>query len=288
MRTYTARVPIPELHAPRQALVPRHFDFAAKIAAIYLLVSILWIIGSDRLVDLMISHSDFATWVQSAKGLVFVSISAVVLFLAVHLYVRRLALAAEQLEQAWDESLLGWAMAMDAREPDMAQHSQRVASLTVMLARAMNVAASDLPTIYRGALLHDIGKIGVPDAVLQFPGPLDEEQWAIMRQHPEIAMSILAPIAFLKDAMEIPYCHHERWDGTGYPQGLRGQEIPLWARMFAVIDVFDALTSERIYRPALPMPEALAHIRAGSGTHFDPTVVEAFGRLMQDLQVQIR
>ena len=274
-------------HAPRAELIPRHFDFAAKIAASYLLLSILWIIGSDRAVDWILPDSEFATWVQSAKGLVFVTISAVVLYLAVHWYIKRLALANEDLQAAWEESLLGWAMAMDAREPDMAQHSQRVASITVLLARSMGVASKDLPTIYRGALLHDIGKIGVSDAVLQFPGPLDEEQWAQMRKHPEMAMHILQPIEFLKDAMDIPYCHHERWDGTGYPQGLSGTQIPLWARIFAIVDVFDALSSKRVYRVAMSMPEVLDHIKAGSGSHFDPDVVHAFCALIDDLQVQI-
>lgn len=276
-----------ELQPPRQVAIPRYFDFAAKIAAIYLLISILWIIGSDRLVDWTLPQSEFASWVQSAKGLVFVSISAAVLYLAVHLYIKRLASSAEELQDAWDESLLGWAMAMDAREPNTAQHSQRVASLTVMLARAMHVDPRDLPAIYRGALLHDIGKIGVPDSVLQYPGPLDEQQWMVMRQHPDIARQILSPITFLKSAMDIPYCHHEKWDGSGYPRGLRGAEIPLWARMFAVIDVFDALTSTRVYRQALPTNLALDEIRAGSGAHFDPEVVDAFDRLMRDQNLKI-
>ncbi|MDO9486598.1 MAG: HD domain-containing phosphohydrolase, partial [Actinomycetota bacterium] len=143
------------------------------------------------------------------------------------------------------------------------------------------------PAIYRGSLLHDIGKIGVPDSVLQYPGPLDEQQWMVMRQHPDIARQILSPITFLKSAMDIPYCHHEKWDGSGYPRGLRGAEIPLWARMFAVIDVFDALTSTRVYRQALPTNLALDEIRAGSGAHFDPEVVDAFDRLMRDQNLKI-
>ena len=284
MHEYQAHVPSPDLHPPRQVLVPHLLDFAAKIAILYLAISILWIIGSDRAVDWLLPDSDFASWVQSAKGLVFVTISAVVLYLAVHLYIRRLAKANEDLQAAWEESLLGWAMAMDAREPDMAEHSQRVALITVQLAQAMGVDDKDLPTIYRGALLHDIGKIGVPDAVLQFPGPLNDEQWALMRQHPDIAMHILEPIAFLKDARDIPYCHHERWDGTGYPRGLRGTEIPLWARIFAIVDVFDALSSKRVYRQAMSLIEVLDHIKAGSGSHFDPAVVQAFCRLIEQQQ----
>ncbi len=287
MHDRRADYPTPELHPPRQPITSRYFDFAAKIAAIYLLISILWIIGSDRLVDWTLPHSEFATWVQSAKGLVFVSLSAVVLYLAVHLYIKRLASSAEELQDAWDQTLLGWAMAMEAREPNTAQHSQRVAALTVVLARAMHVDAHDLPAIYRGALLHDIGKIGVPDSVLQFPGPLDEQQWMVMRQHPDTARQILAPITFLKSAMDIPYCHHEKWDGSGYPRGLQGAEIPLWARIFAVIDVFDALTSTRVYRQALSTDQALGEIRSGAGAHFDPEVVAAFDRLMRDQNLKM-
>jgi len=280
--------PVIALQAPRVTLVPRHFDFGAKIALSYLLLSVLWIIGSDRAVDWMLPDSEFATWAQSVKGLVFVTLSAVVLYLAVHLYIKRLAQANEDLQVAWEESLLGWAMAMDAREPDMAQHSQRVASLTVMLARFMGVDDQDLPAVYRGALLHDIGKISVPDAVLQFPGPLDEEQWALMRKHPETARRILEPIEFLQDAIDIPYCHHERWDGTGYPRGLAGTDIPLWARIFAIVDVYDALSSKRVYRVAMPTSAVLDHIKSGSGSHFDPDVVAAFCRLIGQLQVQVR
>ena len=134
----------------------------------------------------------------------------------------------------------------------------------------------ELAHIRRGALLHDIGKIGVPDSILLKPGPLTDAEWMVMRRHPVVAHDMLAPIAYLRPALDIPYCHHEKWDGTGYPRGLKGEEIPLAARIFAVVDVWDALCSERPYRAAWPTEKVLQHIRAESGKHFDPAAVEAF------------
>jgi HD-GYP domain-containing protein (c-di-GMP phosphodiesterase class II) len=131
----------------------------------------------------------------------------------------------------------------------------------------------------RGALLHDIGKLGVPDAILQKNGALSDEEWALMRLHPIYAYQMLYPIEYLRPAIEIPYCHHEKWDGTGYPRGLKGEEIPLAARIFAVVDVFDALTSDRPYRPAWSIRDALNYIREQAGKHFDPQVVEVFLQL---------
>ncbi|HET6261096.1 MAG TPA: HD domain-containing phosphohydrolase, partial [Chloroflexia bacterium] len=130
--------------------------------------------------------------------------------------------------------------------------------------------------IQRGALLHDIGKMGIPDSILLKPGPLTDEEWEIMRRHPVYAYELLSPISFLRPALDIPYCHHEKWDGTGYPRGLMGEQIPLAARIFAVVDVHDALSSDRPYRAAWPPEKVREHIRMGAGTHFDPDVVDAF------------
>ncbi|MDR7415057.1 MAG: HD domain-containing phosphohydrolase [Armatimonadota bacterium] len=187
-----------------------------------------------------------------------------------------------ELQRAYDATLEGWSRAMDLRDRETEGHTQRVAELTVALARAMGVAESEIVHIRRGALLHDIGKIGVPDEILRKPGPLTEEEWAIMRLHPVYAYRWLAGIEFLRPALDIPYAHHERWDGTGYPRGLRGEEIPLSARIFAVVDVYDALTSERPYRPAWSREKALQYIREQAGKQFDPAVVEAFLRLMEE------
>jgi putative nucleotidyltransferase with HDIG domain len=152
------------------------------------------------------------------------------------------------------------------------------------LARALGVEGETLLHVRRGALLHDIGKMGVPDAILLKPGPLTEEEWVIMRKHPTYAFEMLSPIAYLKPALDIPYCHHEKWDGTGYPRGLKGEEIPLSARAFAVIDVWDALRSDRPYRPRWAEEEVLEHIHEQTGKHFDPRVVEAFLTVLKETE----
>jgi len=182
------------------------------------------------------------------------------------------------LQLAYDATLAGWSRALDLRDRETEGHTQRVTELTVRLAQAMGVPGAELVHIRRGALLHDIGKLGVPDAILLKPGPLTEEEWAVMRQHPEYAYRWLSAIEFLRPALDIPYCHHERWDGGGYPRGLKGEEIPLAARIFAVVDVFDALTSDRPYRKAWTREEALRYIREQAGHQFDPKVVEVFLR----------
>jgi HD-GYP domain-containing protein (c-di-GMP phosphodiesterase class II) len=140
----------------------------------------------------------------------------------------------------------------------------------------LGVSGEDLLNIRRGALLHDIGKMAIPDGILLKPGKLSEDEWDVMKEHPVYAFQMLSPIEYLKDALDIPYLHHERWDGTGYPQGLKGEEIPLAARIFAVIDVWDALQSDRPYRPAWTEDQALEHIREMSGSHFDPEVAAEF------------
>lgn len=184
------------------------------------------------------------------------------------------------LARAYDETLEGWSRALDLRDRETEGHTRRVTDLTLRLARAFGVDPEDLVHVRRGALLHDIGKMGIPDAILHKPGPLDAGEWEVMRRHPALALELLSPIGFLRPALDIPYSHHEKWDGTGYPRGLRGEAIPLPARLFAVVDVWDALTNDRPYRPAWTREQALAHIRAGSGTHFDPRVVEAFTALI--------
>jgi PAS domain S-box-containing protein len=181
-----------------------------------------------------------------------------------------------ELALAYDNTLAGWSRALDLRDNETEGHTQRVTDVTVRLARSMNVAEAALLQIQRGALLHDIGKMGIPDSILLKPGPLTDEEWVIMRKHPVYAYELLSPISFLRPALDIPYCHHEKWDGTGYPRGLKGEQIPLAARIFAVVDVYDALRSDRPYRKAWPEEQVLAHIRELSGTHFDSRVVEAF------------
>jgi HD-GYP domain-containing protein (c-di-GMP phosphodiesterase class II) len=147
----------------------------------------------------------------------------------------------------------------------------------------MSISEDELIHVRRGALLHDIGKMGVPDAILLKPGPLDENEWAIMRRHPDYAYQMLLPIAYLREALDIPYCHHEKWDGSGYPRGLKGEEIPLAARIFAVVDVWDAMRSDRPYRKGRSAVETREYIRALAGSHFDPDVVRVFLELLNTI-----
>jgi PAS domain S-box-containing protein len=181
-----------------------------------------------------------------------------------------------ELMHSYDTTIEAWARVLDLRDRDTEGHTRRVTDMTVRLARALGVGEAELVHIRRGATLHDIGKMGIPDSVLHKPGPLTDEEWALMRRHPELAHEWLAPIDFLGPALEIPYCHHEKWDGSGYPRGLRGEQIPLAARIFAVADIWDALSFDRPYRAAWPAEKVRAHIASLSGSHLDPRVVAAF------------
>ena len=187
-----------------------------------------------------------------------------------------------QLLEAYDATIAGWSHALDLRDKETEGHSQRVTDLAETLARMEGISESDLVYMRRGALLHDIGKLGVPDSILLKPDKLTDEEWAIMRKHPQYAHDMINPIEYLRPSLDIPYCHHEKWDGTGYPRGLKGEEIPLTARIFAVTDVWDALISDRPYRPAWDEQKALEYIREQSGKHFDPHVVELFNQLMSE------
>ncbi|MEK7323627.1 MAG: HD domain-containing phosphohydrolase [Chloroflexota bacterium] len=189
-----------------------------------------------------------------------------------------------ELSLAYDTTLEGWAMALELRDQETAGHTRRVTELAVRVARELGMKDDELLHLRRGALLHDIGKMGLPDSILLKPGPLTDDEQAFMRQHPQFAYNMLFPIAFLRSALDIPYCHHEKWDGTGYPRGLKGETIPLPARIFAVVDIWDALCSNRPYRPAWPRHEVREHISALAGTHFDSRVVEVFLRLLDDFE----
>jgi putative two-component system response regulator len=181
-----------------------------------------------------------------------------------------------ELLDAYDRTIEGWTMALDLRDKETEGHSQRVTEMTVKLALKMGLKEEAIPHIWRGAMLHDIGKLGVPDAILLKPGALTEEEQEIMRRHPLYAHEWLTPIDFLRLALDIPFCHHERWDGSGYPRGLAGEEIPIAARIFAVVDVWDAITTVRAYHQVQTREEAREYIRNHAGTHFDPAVVHQF------------
>lgn len=184
--------------------------------------------------------------------------------------------AHRQLEEAYTATLQGWVRALEIREYDTADHSRRVVELTVAMAKRMGIKGEALVNTERGALLHDIGKIGVPDNILLKPGALSEEEWIIMRYHPVYARNLLQEIAYLVPAIDIPYCHHERWDGDGYPRGISGDAIPLAARIFSVIDVYDALLANRPYRPAWSQEDVKKYLITHKGKQFDPQVVDEF------------
>ncbi len=187
-----------------------------------------------------------------------------------------------ELAMAYEATIEGWSHALDLRDRETEGHTQRVTDMTLRLARKMGLSEERLVLIKRGALLHDIGKMGIPDYILHKPEELTPEEQAIMRQHPQLAYDMLEPIAYLRDALNIPYCHHEKWDGTGYPRGLAGTQIPLEARLFAIVDVWDAITTDRPYRKRWPQTQALEYIREQSGKYFDPQLVEIFLREIEE------
>lgn len=188
-----------------------------------------------------------------------------------------------ELNMAYDATIEGWSRALDLRDKEADGHIQRVTAMTVKLGRALGLSDTDLVQIRWGALLHDIGKMGVPDGILDKPGPLTDEEWVAMKKHPTFAYEMLLPIRYLRLALDIPYCHHENWDGSGYPRHLKGNEIPLVARIFAVVDVWDALNSDRPYRAAWPELKVRQHILSLSGTQFDPQVVDEFMQIPRQM-----
>ena len=190
--------------------------------------------------------------------------------------------ANNDLREAYDKTIEGWVLALDLRDRETEGHTQRVTEMAVQLARKLGCTDEEVLHIRRGALLHDMGKMGIPDEILQKPGPLTREEWSIMRKHPLYAYQMLSPIHYLNQSLIIPYCHHERWDGSGYPQGLKGEEIPLFARLFAVVDVWDALSSDRPYRKRLPPQEVATYLQDEAGRLFDPFIVENFLALIAE------
>ncbi len=184
--------------------------------------------------------------------------------------------AHDELIQAYEETIRGWARALELRDLETGGHAHRVTEMTLCLAAHLGIRGEALRDVRHGALLHDVGKMGIPDSILLKPGALSEEEWDVMRRHPAYAVELLGPIEFLSRAVDIPACHHEKWDGSGYPRGLRGEEIPLAARIFAVVDVWDALRWDRPYRRAWTEDRVRDYLRTLAGTHLDPRVVGAF------------
>ena len=187
-----------------------------------------------------------------------------------------------ELSLAYDATIEGWSRALDLRDKETEGHTQRVTDLSVRLARKLGLSELEIIQIRRGGLLHDIGKMGVPDTILNKPGPLTEDELQVMRRHPQYAYDMLMPISYLRSALSIPFAHHEKWDGSGYPRGMAGMQIPLAARIFSISDVFDALSSDRPYRKAWSKERTLEYLRQQSGRAFDPQIVQVFLSIIEE------
>jgi putative two-component system response regulator len=184
--------------------------------------------------------------------------------------------AYRNLQKAYDDTIEGWITALDIRDKETEGHTERVTEMTIHLAQVSGFSSEAMEHIRRGSLLHDIGKLGIPDSILLRPGPLSKQEWAIMRLHPILAYEWLSRIDYLLPAIDIPYYHHERWDGSGYPLGLQGEEIPVSARCFAIVDVWDALITERVYKPAWSRDKAIDYLISARSLHFDAHIVNVF------------
>jgi HD-GYP domain-containing protein (c-di-GMP phosphodiesterase class II) len=213
--------------------------------------------------------ADWLNFLNMVAGQAAIAIDSAIMF-------RELQKSNVELSLAYDATIEGLSRALDLRDKETEKHTRRVSDTTVKLAVHLGVNDSDLIHIRRGAILHDVGKVAIPDRILFKPGPLADDEWRIMRRHPEIAVDLLSSVAYLAPALEIPHWHHEKWDGTGYPDHLHGETIPFSARLFALVDVYDALTSNRPYRDAWSKNETLQYIENQSGKHFDPVIVPKF------------
>ncbi len=217
---------------------------------------------------------DWLNLMETLAGQAAIAIDNAMLF-------KNLQLSNAELTLAYDKTIEGWSRALDLRDRETEGHSRRVTEMTFKLASQMGIEQPELIHICRGAMLHDIGKVAIPDDILLKPGPLNDKEWITMRRHPLIAVELLTSIEHLAPALDIPRSHHEKWNGLGYPDHLAGEDIPLAARLFAVVDVYDALTSDRPYRRAWSKIDTMKYINEQSGTHFDPHVVPAFIEMMK-------
>jgi putative nucleotidyltransferase with HDIG domain len=247
-----------------------------RTVLLYVLLSALWIWLSDRALDALVRNRAELSWLQSVKGWLFVACTGALLYWMVARDLRRLQAANRRLLDGYEQALRVLVSAMDIRHRETSDHSDRVMRMAAGLARLAGVHGEALRNLSFGALLHDIGKLALPDAVLIKPGKLDDAEMVVMRQHPQLGHQLLQRVDFLRDAGEIPYSHHERWDGSGYPQGLAGENIPLAARIFSVVDIWDALITARVYKPAWPEADVLAYLRAAAGSQLDPGLVALF------------
>ena len=247
-----------------------------RIVAIYLTVSWLWVFCSDRLLFSLGYDKHTLSMLHSAKGGFFVLCTGILLYWLIDRVIQRMDRLNHMLLHGNEQSLRALVSAMDARHKETRDHSERVMRMTVALARRVGLEGDALRHVRFGALLHDIGKLALPDAILVKPGPLTDEETTLMRKHPSLGKELLMRTAFASEAIDIPYAHHERWDGAGYPLGLSGETIPLAARIFSVVDVWDALSYPRVYKHAWAEHDVLDYLRNAAGGQLDPQIVALF------------
>ncbi len=285
----------------RVVVMSRNVFSILRVVLLYILFSGLWILLSDRVIFQLELYYGVPRWIESLKGLLFVLVSAIGLYLMLTRMVRerekdylqhlkdkedlleQLRAKNEELIDAYDRTIFGWSRVLEMRSREVQDHSLRVTEMAVELARYLKVPESEMQHIRRGALLHDIGKMAIPDQIIMKDGDLSEEERAEIRRHPLYGFEMVSEIEFLRPAMDILLCHHEKWDGTGYPFGLAGDQIPLYARIFSVVDVWDALRSDdRSYRKADPPEVAAGYLADQAGEHFDPEIVRAFLQMLKE------
>lgn len=248
-----------------------------RIVSIYLLLGMLWIFFSDMAVEYLFESKEQLILAQNIKGWFFITFTGSLLFVLINNEINKLKVLNTQLTNSYKQTIDGWINVMDLHNKETKDHTQRVTLMTIEFAKIYGITNKDeLDIIGRGAVLHDIGKIGVSDAILLKPGKLDEKEWSQIKKHPQIAHDIISDINFLKPSIDIPYYHHEKWDGSGYPSGIKGELIPIAARLFAVIDVWDALIHPRVYKSAWSEQKVLSYIQEEAGKHFDPEIVKLF------------
>ena len=260
-----------------------------RISLTYLCVGVLWVFFSDQWVDSLFESKEALMLAQNIKGWLFIVVTAGLLFLLVRQAVLANESKHQQLLDSYDETIRGWIHVMDVRHKETRDHTVRVTRVMLEFARCYGITDEiELQRIERGAILHDIGKIGIPDQVLTKPGRLNEEEMALIRQHPKIAADILQRVHFLRPSMDIPLYHHEHWNGQGYPYNLSGQRIPVAARLFAIVDTWDALSHDRVYKQAWSEQRVLEYLSEQSGTQFDPEMVEVFQTYYQTIKQRAR
>ena len=248
-----------------------------RIALVYLIVGFLWVFFSDRVVEQMFDSKEALTSAQNVKGWLFICVTTVLLCWLVRQALRAVEKKHRQLVRSYDETIRGWVCVMDIRHQETRDHTLRVTRMMLEFSQCYGITDTrQLKLIERGATLHDIGKIGISDSILTKPGSLTDEEMEQIRQHPVIAAELMNKVSFLKPCMDIPLYHHEHWDGSGYPEGLKGEDIPVVARLFSIVDVWDALSHNRVYKEAWSEAQVLEYLEEQAGKQFDPDMVQVF------------